>query len=706
MSPEANDEPAATPVKEGEAGDPPPGAEAITPPASTAPTGDVSAETTAVTAAAAKNTRLPSPVAAGPNPPPSLPLLPPSPDVLTSDKALSLDSSTPVHDIGASPEAAAAVFCGVKSSSDILTPAAADDTVSTSFCTAAAAAPNNDPKQQQQQHRDVINSSSGSAGNKKRAREAPKKDSDGFCDQYLAQYGLAIAVAVPEDAVRGPRKVSSNSNSSKSNAAAAPPGGSPQRVLECRFCRAFGREAAPGRIRAVSRKVHTYKAPFKAYSFASHLGICHPDKWKAYQALETTTVEARESFFSSLTAASHSVPSQPHPQPQPLLAIANAAVAAAESRDHEAALLYSTSSTASPLEAAAMTTEASGGVDASRGVPLTVSSNGLPALNSNTKDARLGAKRLKFLSNALAAVASSSSADGTAAGTTPASLPVSSSSFPAAHRPQASGSSSCSKIKQAAALLPVRTIRFQRGNRTLDLMHMVRNNPNDTMRSLVRQAKQDDVMNVFDATRNHSKNKSRNHPPKHLFYTIDGVGSFAESIFLKAPIHGVFLLSNANPMVVELEYRVAKESSSEEDDEDEEEEEEGEDEDEDEKGARTTTDEVYEQQVAVTAAAASAAAVANLAAAVVGVSHPQGFHPHHHIPQQQQQRAHYLLHQQEAAAAAAVQQQQAAIAAAQQQQQVVAAAAVAQQQQQQQPPQQQRYAAYPSQFTRAGFWMH
>ena len=177
------------------------------------------------------------------------------------------------------------------------------------------------------------------------------------------------------------------------------------------------------------------------------------------------------------------------------------------------------------------------------------------------------------------------------------------------------------------------------------MMHEVRNNPNETMQTLVRRAKQDDLMNVFDATRNHGKNRGRNHPPKHLFFSIDGVGSFSEAVFLRTPVHGIFSLSTENPLVVELEYRVMEDSSSDEDDGGEEEEDED------------VVDNDYEEQLA-----AAAAAVGNIRQASIS--------PQQQLQQQQaQQQPQFLL-------------------------------------QQPLPQQQPRYSAYPHQYTRTGFWMH
>jgi hypothetical protein len=380
-----------------------------------------------------------------------------------------------------------------------------------------------------------------------RKRKRLKKDSDGFSENYLAQYGLSVAQG-PETSLTSIR------------------------VLECRFCRVFGRESAPGRIRAVSRKVHQWKGPFKTHNFTIHLTVCHAEKWQLYKSLESD--EAKEAFFD----VDHSQ----------LLAIANAAAAAVESRD---------------LDVAA---EDSG--------LLLLSNNGLPALNSNTKDAHQSAKRLKYLSAATAAVAL-----------------------------QAAGASSHTLNADKSAY-PVRTIRFQRGTRTLDMMHEVRNNPNETMQTLVRRAKQDDLMNVFDATRNHGKNRGRNHPPKHLFFSIDGVGSFSEAVFLRTPVHGIFSLSTDNPLTVELEYRVMEDSSSEDEDG-------GEEEDED------VGDNDYEEQLAA-------------AAAAVGSIRQTSISPQQQLqPQAQQQQPQFLL-------------------------------------QQTLPQQQPRYSAYPHQYTRTGFWMH
>jgi hypothetical protein len=381
-----------------------------------------------------------------------------------------------------------------------------------------------------------------------RKRKRLKKDSDGFSEHYLAQYGLSVAQG-PETSLTSIR------------------------VLECRFCRVFGRESAPGRIRAVSRKVHQWKGPFKTHNFTIHLTVCHAEKWQLYKSLESE--QAKEAFFD----VDHSQ----------LLAIANAAAAAAESRDLDAT-----------AEDSAL---------------LLLSNNGLPALNSNTKDAHQSAKRLKYLSAATAAVASQ------AAGDTSHTLNTDKSAY------------------------PVRTIRFQRGTRTLDMMHEMRNNPNETMQTLVRRAKQDDLMNVFDATRNHGKNRGRNHPPKHLFFSIDGVGSFSEAVFLRTPIHGIFSLSTENPLIVELEYRVMEDSSSEDEG--------GEEDDED------VADNDYAEQLA-----AAAAAVGSIRQ--TSISPQQQLQPQ---PQAQQQQPQFLL-------------------------------------QQPLPQQQPRYSAYPHQYTRTGFWMH
>ncbi|TYZ67046.1 hypothetical protein PybrP1_003848, partial [[Pythium] brassicae (nom. inval.)] len=70
-------------------------------------------------------------------------------------------------------------------------------------------------------------------------------------------------------------------------------------IVMCKFCVAFGKEAAPDRVgkRRVSANIKYFRQPFRADHYLSHLAINHRQKWSEYE--QATDLE-KEQFFAAL----------------------------------------------------------------------------------------------------------------------------------------------------------------------------------------------------------------------------------------------------------------------------------------------------------------------------------------------------------------------------------------------------------------------
>ena len=359
---------------------------------------------------------------------------------------------------------------------------------------------------------------SATGGNNKRCR--PRRDEDGFSEAYLSRYGLTILLHQQDFG-------SSSNNYTNSST----------KALECRFCRAFGREKSPRAIREVVRSAKTFTPPFKTDYFVEHLRHAHPHRWGEYSGLATDG--ERTAYWETsgndddldgglLDAAQRRRRSQPPGPPF------------AERRQPPSSIDPATMSTPpQPLRRRQRVgrSQSNSGAAGSNAVLEPLPQVGFRAVSSSTDSDAATAARAAALSML--------------------AIPVSPPAHPRPHT--------------------LRTFRFQRGrSRINDLLCRIR--PGDTMAQIVQKAQTGDALNVFGAPTTTTATAMQGRRPRSFrasppppkagvrLYTIDGVGSFSEKVFAAIPVLDVLALCPANPLVVRLEYRQIESSSSSDDD--------------------------------------------------------------------------------------------------------------------------------------------
>ena len=69
----------------------------------------------------------------------------------------------------------------------------------------------------------------------------------------------------------------------------------------CSFCICFGREKKPGTKRTPTKRIKHFRVPFRSDSYAQHLSLQHPIRWKEYDNL---SVAKKLAYFSGASVSS------------------------------------------------------------------------------------------------------------------------------------------------------------------------------------------------------------------------------------------------------------------------------------------------------------------------------------------------------------------------------------------------------------------